>query len=113
MMNDRANTALLQRLMECIAACETCADRCLDEQHPGNMAQCIRTDRDCADICTLTARYLARNSPNLPTVMGLCIAICRACEEECLQHEHDHCRDCAKACAACRSACEAHANALV
>lgn len=72
------------------------------------MTTCIRTDLDCADICTLTARFLARNSPHLSTVLEQCITMCKACEAECQQHEMDHCRACAGACAACGAACMAY-----
>lgn len=104
-MRSLATADLLPHLITCVAACETCADRCLDEQDVRKMAACIRTDLDCADLCTLTARFLARNSPHLRGVLEQCIAICQACEAECRQHDKDHCRTCADACAACMGAC--------
>lgn len=112
MMKNLAKDVLLQSLIKCIAACEACADGCLEEQDANRMAQCIRTDRDCADICTLTARYVARNSPHLPGVLQQCIIICRACEEECRQHDMDHCRACAAACAECLAVCEERMAAM-
>ncbi len=111
MKNDATNT-MLKTLMTCIAACETCADRCLDEKNPGDLAQCIRTDRDCADICTLTARYIARDSSHLHGVLEQCISICKSCEEECSKHQMDHCQDCAKACADCHKSCAEYATAV-
>ncbi|HNR54196.1 MAG TPA: four-helix bundle copper-binding protein [Flavobacteriales bacterium] len=104
-MRSLATADVLTHLMNCVAASETCADRCLDEKEIRKMTTCIRTDLDCADMCTLTARYLARNSPHLSGVLEQCIAICQACEAECRRHDMDHCRTCADACAACKAAC--------
>ncbi|MCB9184188.1 MAG: four-helix bundle copper-binding protein [Flavobacteriales bacterium] len=107
-MKDQQTNALLQHLIKCITACEHCADRCLNEKDPAMMADCIRLDRDCADICTLTARYLARDSAHKQAALRLCIAICQACEEECAKHQHDHCQRCAEVCRQCRKACADH-----
>lgn len=106
-MKDPKTNALLQQLMKCIAACEHCADACLDEEDPRSMAECIRLDRDCADICALTARFLGRDSERTPQLLQLCSAICDACHAECARHNNEHCRACAEVCAACRDACHA------
>lgn len=98
--------------MKCIAACETCADACLSEDDPGRMADCIRTDRDCADVCSLTARFVSRNSAFTAQLISNCIDICKACEKECRQHDHDHCQKCAEVCHACHVECEAYASKL-
>jgi hypothetical protein len=108
-MKDPQTNALLQMLMKCIAACEHCADACLDEKDPRHMANCIRLDRDCADICTLTARYLARNSARLHSAMELCISICDECHTECALHDAVHCRKCAEVCRQCRDLCREYA----
>ncbi len=74
------------------------------------MANCIRTDRDCADICRLTAAFLARGSVHGKHLLRECIEICRACGEECAKHHHDHCQQCAEACFRCAEACESIAS---
>lgn len=53
----------LNELQKCITACNVCFDACLNEPHVGHMADCIRLDRDCADICSLLSQAIARNSP--------------------------------------------------
>ena len=100
---------ILAALAHCIAACEFCSDACLDEDDVKMMVPCIRLDRDCADICRLTAAYIARNSPHAPHVMRECIEICQKCHDECAKHQHDHCQACAKACQECLDACRAYA----
>jgi hypothetical protein len=79
---------------------------CLQEEHVQMMVNCIQLNRDCADICTLTARFVARNSPHAPHVMRECIEICRACAEECSKHDEEHCQKCAEKCQECADACQ-------
>lgn len=107
-MNDRTTDKLLLTLMNCIAACEHCASACLTEKDPGRLAGCIRLDHDCAEACTLAARFLARGSEHTAKAMDLCIALCEACAEECGHHDHDHCRACREACLTCAAACKEH-----
>lgn len=72
------------------------------------MTRCIRLDRDCAEICKLTASALARNSESARVLLQACADICRECGAECARHSHmDHCRQCAEACKACEEACRA------
>ena len=92
-------------LIKCITACETCMTMCLQEDDVKMMVGCIQLDRDCADICTLTARFVARNSAHAKHEMKECIEICRKCAEECGKHDHDHCQHCAEICRECADAC--------
>ncbi len=100
------NIDLIEKLLNCAAACEHCANACLDEHDIKMMVDCIRLDRDCADICRITANYAARDSKNLNEVVRLCAGICRACAEECEKHKHPHCKECAKACRECEEVCK-------
>lgn len=93
-------------LVKCMTACETCATLCLQEDNVKMMVRCIMLDRDCADICLLTAQFVARNSNHAKHVMRECVEICRLCEEECRKHDHEHCQKCADACKECADACE-------
>ncbi|MGV3540933.1 MAG: four-helix bundle copper-binding protein [Rufibacter sp.] len=96
---------VLDALQECIIACEHCASACLQEDHVQMMARCIATDRDCADICRLTAAFLARGSEHGKHLLKECIEICQKCADECAKHDHDHCQECAQACYRCVEAC--------
>jgi hypothetical protein len=98
---------LLQKLADCIAACEKCSNACLEEDMIKEMRNCIKTDRDCADICNTTYRLVARNSDNASAMLKVCADICRKCVEECEHHDMQHCQDCAKACNECEKACKA------
>jgi len=100
------NREFLEKLSRCAAACENCMDACLNEDDIKKMVQCIRTDRDCAKICYVTASFIASNSTHAAHLVSECKEICRACAEECEKHEMEHCQACAKACRECEEACK-------
>lgn len=49
----------------------------------------MRSLQDCADICTLTAKYLARHSSFSKSIATLCAQICEVCGHHCLHHPDD------------------------
>ena len=104
------HSALIQELWQCALKCEACATACLQESEAHRMARCIELNRDCADICLLTARLLQRNSPVAHHIMVTCAEMCQMCADECRKHEHDHCIACADSCEQCAAACNTHMN---
>ena len=70
---------------------------------------CIRTDLDCADVCTATGTALSRQTQPSPELLRAlveaCRTACRVCGEECRCHGdmHEHCRICGECCQAVRS----------
>lgn len=92
--------------LECAVQCENCATACLQEEDLKMMHACILLDRDCADICFLTAQLLARSSRHGEHLMKECAEVCEACAEECAKHEMDHCQVCAEACRKCAELCK-------
>jgi hypothetical protein len=107
-MENHDHTALINKLLSCVAACENCATACLNEDDVKPMVRCIALDRDCADICSQAARLLQRQSEIAHQYLLLCEEICRMCAEECRMHGHQHCQDCAIACIECAEACHGH-----
>jgi hypothetical protein len=109
---DRAMLATaIDALIACAEACTACADACLSEDTVAELTKCIRTNLDCADICSTTARVLSRHTgydANLSrSLLDACATACKACGDECGRHAemHEHCRVCADACHACEQAC--------
>ncbi len=47
------------------------------------MADCVRLDRECADMCAFAAEAMSRNSPFAQQICQLCAEICEACGNEC------------------------------
>jgi hypothetical protein len=107
-MENHNHKELIQKLLNCMLACEHCASACLQEEDVQMMTRCISLDRDCADICTQGARLLQRDSVIAHQYLVLCEEICRLCANECSKHNHDHCQQCAQACSICAEACHEH-----
>lgn len=100
------NNEIIKALQECIITCNECFDACLKESHVSSMTDCIRLNRDCADICSLLVQAISRNSNQLSALAKSCVEICRKCADECSKHDHEHCQRCAKACTECVSQCQ-------
>jgi hypothetical protein len=112
-LNMEQKMELIRKLAECAAACEYCMDSCLSEDDVKMMVNCIRTDRDCARICTMVAGLVASNSPLALRLLPECEHMCIVCAEECERHDMDHCRECAKVCRECAEVCHQYANVEV
>ena len=100
----------------CAIVCTSCASACLSEDM--DMAQCVRDDLDCADLCEATARHLARLNASdkqlTLSILATCIEACVQCAASCKEHaeHHEHCKLCAQACRRCEDACQALVDAL-
>ena len=100
----------------CAVVCTACASACLSEDM--DMAQCVRDDLDCADLCEVTARHLARLNDGdkqlTLSILATCIEACVQCAGSCAAHadHHEHCKLCAEACQRCEQACQALVDAL-
>ena len=88
---------------EAAVTCEWCADQCAD--HGEGMARCIRLCRDVADIASLHARFMARDSNYSSQLAKACADACEECAEECEGHDHDHCQKCAEVLSDCAEHC--------
>ena len=103
--------AVIVAAYRCAQACTAGADACLAEPGVASLVQCIRSDLDCASVCTATAETASRragaNEAVLRAQMEVCAEACRLCAEECEKHadKHAHCRLCAEACRSCQEAC--------
>ncbi|SFI80410.1 protein of unknown function [Paenibacillus sp. UNC496MF] len=95
----------IAQCLACMQACNHCFDACLREEEAPMMADCIRHNRECADLCAFAAQALDRGSPYARALCRLCADACEACGETCLMHASEHCRLCAEACFACAKAC--------
>lgn len=109
-MSHELYKSCIQACNDCAAACEHCATSCLHEQDVKMMAKCIEYDRFCADICRMSAAFMARSDDHtsnfVKSLCSLCAEICEACGNECRKHSHfDHCRKCSEACLKCAEEC--------
>ena len=104
-MAHKEHQSCIEACQACAAACDHCAAACLDEPDVTMMARCIALDMDCAQICSLAAAYLARDSEFAKEMCELCADVCTACAEECEKHDKEHCQACADACQSCADEC--------
>ncbi len=108
--------AAIDAAAACAITCTACASACLSEGT--DMQQCVRDDLDCADLCEVTAKHLARLNAGdkqlTLAILAACIEACVQCAGSCEPHaeHHEHCRLCLEACRACESACQALLDAL-
>ena len=67
------------------------------------MVRCVSLNRDCADICALTTRFVARGSEHAQHLLTECAEICKAYGDECEQHaaHMEHYCECVEACRRC------------
>jgi hypothetical protein len=107
------NSELISTLAECAAACNHCSTACLEEKDVQKMVQCIRLDMDCAQICEVTAAFIARNSDQAKHLIKECAEICSKCAKECEKHsDMEHCKVCADLCKKCEEMCLMNASVL-
>lgn len=100
--------------VRCAEECDHCASVCLSEQDVKSLAECIRLDMDCAEICWTAASSMSRGSQFAQDVCRVCAEVCDACGAECEKHSKmDHCRKCGEACRQCAEECRRMAGAAV
>ena len=110
-MAHQKNQACIEACIRCAQECEHCHNACLGEKDVAMMAECIRLDKDCAEICWSAAGYMSRGSQFMQDVCRVCAEICEACGAECRKHKADHCQRCADACDRCAEECRRMAGA--
>ncbi|WP_036930744.1 four-helix bundle copper-binding protein [Prevotella sp. 10(H)] len=96
-------------LANCQAMCNYCFDSCLHEEDVKMMAKCIKLDKECAEVCSVTLSLLASNSSFTMDILQVCARICSECAQECKKHNNEHCQECTKVCEHCAEACKAYA----
>jgi len=88
--------------MKPLGSLEWCADECLGDEE---MEECARLCRDVADIASLHARFMARNSNYSKQLAEACAGACEECAEECERHDAEHCQVCAEVLTECAESC--------
>ena len=83
---DDAQIRCIEECYSCAQTCTSCADACLAEDNVKSLAQCIRLNLDCSDVCNITCRMATRLTGSDEEVnlrmLETCAAACRLCGEE-------------------------------
>jgi hypothetical protein len=106
MLKTEIENTVIQTLTKCITSCESCLTLSVQEGLPASMRECMNLQRDCIDICAITARFIARSSSNMRRLLKECIEICRKCAEECHKQTQEHYQLCGDICQECSQSCE-------
>ena len=93
---------------ECHRVCLETAVYCLTKGGKHAEARHVRLLLDCAQICAVSADFMARRSPYHTHVCAECAEICNACAAFCEAHPDPdgQMKRCAEACRACARSCE-------
>jgi hypothetical protein len=97
-------------IVACAQLCDECSDDMIGMDHKGDselMERCIRLCRECADVCTLTGRWMSRVSPLDQKLYDFCAEVCDECAQACEQHASHHalCGPCGEKCRQCADTC--------
>lgn len=106
-------------MQRCIQLCQDCHARCIQL-----ISHClavggrhatpthIRLLMDCAQLCTVTADFMARDSALHDRTCTVCAELCRRCAENCDQvsGEDQLVKQCAELCRRCAESCERMAS---
>lgn len=113
-MATATNSTIDPKMQQCIDECTRChqtclstARYCLEQGGKHAAANHITLLLDCAEICQVSANFMARKSQQHTITCGACAKICRACEQDCRQMGDDAVmQQCADVCRSCAESCE-------
>lgn len=101
---------LINTIQGCEAVCEEMTTILKRKPDLYMRANQLRLLRDCADICGLTAKFIARHSMFAHNIAGLCVCICEACGRECARWKDPESQNCARVCLNCAKECRKFAS---
>lgn len=98
----------IQLCQDCHAICVQVIGHCLKLGGRHATPDHIRLLIDCAQICTTSADYMARESSLHDRTCQLCSEICRLCAESCdrIAGDDHMIKQCAELCRRCSGSCE-------
>ncbi|AGL01148.1 four-helix bundle copper-binding protein [Desulfoscipio gibsoniae] len=100
---------VLSMVQYCEAVCENTFTAVLGMCDQSRATQ-LQLLRDCADICTLTAKYIARCSMYARPLAAQCAQICETCGHHCLKMPDSQSQFCGRVCLDCARECRAFAG---
>lgn len=106
------NDQLVKTIQDCEATCEHMTNhlkKMADFKIRSRQAMLLR---DCADICGLTAKFIARGAMFARQAAALCACICESCGQECARFPDQMSQNCARVCLHCARECRAYAGAM-
>lgn len=100
---------LLHTVQHCAATCDHMITHLLHHEDIHGRRHQLELLRDCADICHLTASFIARNSHMARILAHICAHICEVCGNECAKFSDHHSQHCSQVCLHCARECRVFA----
>jgi hypothetical protein len=101
---------LVKTIQDCEAICEHMIHHVMMRSDFEMRRRQIALLHDCADICTLTAKYIARGSLFSKHMANLCAFVCDNCGSECAKFSDMESQHCAHICMNCAKECREFAS---
>ncbi|AOT73016.1 ferredoxin [Geosporobacter ferrireducens] len=98
---------MVETIQNCEAVCEHMTTHLKHRYDIHYRVRQLQFLRDCADICGLTAKFIARNSCFAKQAATLCAYICEVCGAECARFPDAESQSCAQICMHCARECRA------
>ncbi|MFZ5968416.1 MAG: four-helix bundle copper-binding protein [Bacillota bacterium] len=96
---------LVAIIQNCEAVCEHMTTFLMRSHNPHMRMMQLQLLRDCADVCGLTAKCIARMSPLAKCIANLCAYVCDMCGNECMKFPDPESQSCARICHHCAREC--------
>jgi hypothetical protein len=116
---DKMHVDCLDACTACSAVCNEASQHCLMElqkrsEHSEHHARSHHLTMDCADMCSVSAALIARQSPLIAAQCNACAEACRQCAEACDAHAAtaDIMKECARICRECEKTCREMARSM-
>lgn len=101
---------LVKVIQDCEASCEHMTTHLRNKPDVRMRTRQLMLLRDCADICGLTAKFVARNSVFAKHCAHFCAMICEICGNECARFPDPESQECSRICHHCARECRAFAG---
>jgi hypothetical protein len=92
----------IRACQECFLACQVCLAEMAGKESNNDCPLCCAL---CVDACITAVKFMSAKSVFAPGYCKLCMDVCAWCAENCMEHDHQHCKDCAEACRRCIEQC--------
>lgn len=100
---------VLKTVRKCASTCEEMVSMLLAMPDLSARRMQLRLLEDCADICHLTVKYMARQSAFAKRIANLCASVCESCGHECARFPDAESQRCARICLDCARECRTFA----
>lgn len=97
----------IDNCMTCHQVCTVTLSHCFNKVGEHVQADHLKSLIDCAQICTVSADFMSRESNLHPSVCAVCAEACLACAESCEKFANDEVmKNCAEMCRSCADSCK-------